>query len=262
MKAINSILTCLACMAFTIQLTAQDNPQVWYVVDYMKVKPGMYDKYLECEQAWKSIHTERKKRGIITNWELFQVDFPAGSNTEYDYVTVTTINGGWKGYGKLYSDWSDDYTKVVPKDKLPVVQNTESYRTLVKTEVLSLQDFVYNKDNKPFKYCFVNYFDVPDGRWEEYYDMETKLVKPVHQMDIDNGKRLGWLLNAVAIPSANDSHDAITVDLYENWDSVGSGTEGAWKKIHPNMSDAYIDRQIESSRKFIKREMWELINSL
>jgi hypothetical protein len=262
MKTAKLLSTLIAILAFSFNLSSQNTDQTWYIVDYMKTKPDMASKYLECEQAWKAIHADRIKKGIIQNWELFAVNFPAGANTEYDYVTVTSVKSGWQGFGKLYNSWNDDYLKLVPKEKQALVQNTESYRTLVKTEVLSLMDFVFPKENKPFKYCMVNYFDVPDGHWDEYYSMETKLVKPVQQLDVDNGKRIGWLLNSVAIPSAHDTHDAVTVDLYDSWDNVGNSTEGAWKKIHPDMSEEYIGRQIEGTRKMVKREMWQLLDSL
>lgn len=262
MKPIKLCLTLFAFMAFTFNLSAQDNEQNWYIVDYMKSKPGMSAKYLECEKAWKAIHADRIKKGIIQNWELFAVNFPAGANTEYDYVTVTTVKSGWQGYGKLYNSWNDDYMKLVPKEKMALVENTESYRELVKTEVLALHDAAFATGNKPYKYCMVNYFDVPDGHWDEYANMETKLVKPIHQVDIDGGKRIGWLLNSVAIPSAHDSYDAVTVDLYDSWNNVGASTEGAWKKVHPDMSEEYITRQIEGTRKMVKREMWQLVDSL
>ncbi len=262
MKTVKVLFTLIAFMALTSYLSAQDNDQTWYIVDYMKTKPGMTDQYIECEKAWKSIHADRLKKGVIVNWELFAVNFPAGANTEYNFVTVTSVKGGWKGFGKLYNSWSNDYIKLVPKEKTALVQNTENYRELVKTEVLAVQDAAFNKDNKPFKYCMVNYFDVPEGHWDEYYNMETKLVKPVHQMDIDSGKRIGWILNGIAIPSAHDTYNAITVDLYDSWDNVGASTEGAWKTIHPDMSEEYIARQIEGTRKMVKREMWELVDSL
>jgi hypothetical protein len=31
------------------------------VVEYMRVKPGNFDKYLEVEKTWKKIHEERLK---------------------------------------------------------------------------------------------------------------------------------------------------------------------------------------------------------
>lgn len=262
MKTVKLCFTLIALLALNFQLSAQGNDQTWYIVDYMKTKPGMASKYLECENAWKAIHADRIKKGIIQNWELFQVNFPAGANTEYDFVTVTSVKGGWMGYGKLYNSWSEDYLKLVPKEKMALVQNTESYRELVKTEVLAVQSAAFAKDTKPFKYCLVNYFDVPDGHLDEYSNMETKLVKPVQQLDIDAGKRIGWIFNSVAIPSAHDTYDAVTVDLFDAWDNVGAGTEDAWKKAHPDMSEEFINRQIESSRKMVKREMWQLMDSI
>jgi len=263
MKTIKFFLSLIAFMALTFSLPAQSSEQPWYIVDYMKTKPGMASKYLECEKAWKTIHAERVKQGIIAGWELFQVRFPAGSNAEYDFATVTTLKGGWPAIGKLDASWNTDYTKVVPKDKMPLVENTGSYRDLVKTEVHALQDAAFAPENKPFKYIMVNYFDVPDGRWDEYAAMETKLVKPVHQLDIDAGKRVGWLLDAIAIPTAHDTYDAVTVDLYENWNDVGGGGgEDAWKKAHPGMSQEYITRQIEGARKMVKQEMWVLLDNI
>jgi len=263
MKSTKFFSLLIAFMAFSFSLSAQGNDQTWFVIDYMKTKPGMTDKYLECEKVWKTIHAERVKKGIIVGWELFQVRFPAGANTEYDYATVTTVKGGWQGYGKLDADWSEDYAKLIPKDKMPLVENTGSYRTLVKTEVHAMVDGAFAPGNKPFKYAMVNFFDVPDGHWDEYYNMETKLVKPIHQLDIDAGKRVGWILDAIAIPTAHDTYDAVTVDLFENWNDVGGGGgEDAWTKAHPGMSEAYINRQIEGARKMVKREMWQLLDNI
>jgi hypothetical protein len=134
MKSIKFFSLLIAFMATSFSLSAQDNDQIWHIVDYMKVKPGMTEEYLECEKVWKILHAERVKKGIIVDWQLLRVRFPAGANTEYDYVTVTTIKGGWQAYGKLDADWSEDYAKLIPKDKMTLVENTENYRTFVKSK--------------------------------------------------------------------------------------------------------------------------------
>ena len=264
MKSTKLFSLLIAFMAFSFSLSAQDNDQIWYIVDYMKVKPGMTEKYLECEQVWKTIHAERVKKGIIVDWQLYQVRFPAGANTEYDFVTITTVAGGWQGYGKLDADWSEDYAKLIPKDKMPLIENTDNYRTFVKSEVHANLDGIFAADSRQSsKYVMMNFFDVPDGHWDEYYNMETKLVKPIHQLDIDAGKRAGWALNAIAIPSAHDTYDAVTIDFYKNWNDIGSGGgEDAWEKTHPDMSEAYITRQIESARKMVKQEMWVMLDKI
>lgn len=59
------------------------------------------------------------------------------------------------------------------------------------------------------------------------------------------------------------TYDAVTVDLFENWNDVGGGGgEDAWTKAHPGMSEAYINRQIEGARKMVKREMWQLLDNI
>lgn len=35
-----------------------------------------------------------------------------------------------------------------------------------------------------------------------------------------------------------------------------------WKKIHPGMSEAYYNRQIEEARTMLKQELWVLMDGI
>jgi hypothetical protein len=62
-------------------------------VNYMKVEPAKEADYLRLErETWKPIHQERIRRGALRSWTLYQVRYPHGTGTEYDYVTVNTYN--------------------------------------------------------------------------------------------------------------------------------------------------------------------------
>ena len=90
-----NLLTVVAftCLFFHPKLHAQNNAG-YVIVEYMKVKPGMSEKYRECEKAWKLIHQNRVKAGYITGWELEQVMFPSGADSEYDYLIITILKTG------------------------------------------------------------------------------------------------------------------------------------------------------------------------
>lgn len=98
MKTFISILTlAFTCLLIHPNLHAQQETG-YVIVEYMKVKPGLWDKYLECEQAWKLVHQYRVKQGLIKGWQLEQVVFPAGTGTEYDFLTITHYKN-WKAMG-------------------------------------------------------------------------------------------------------------------------------------------------------------------
>jgi hypothetical protein len=251
-------------LLFALFLSAQNDEPEFFILDYMKVKPGMGTKYIECEKVWKTIHQERLKAGKITGWYFYEVRFPNGTNTEYDYVTINRVKG-WKGVDNFYSGWNEAYTaatKKMTKEQLAVADNTEQYRDLVRSELWVAMDEAFNQRTKPANFQMVNYMDVPDGRWDEYMAMETKLVKPVHQVVIDNGKRAGWGLYSLVLPYGSEMpYQAATVDFYDKWENIGGGgMMDALKKVHPNMSEAYFSRQINETRTLVRGELRVLVD--
>jgi hypothetical protein len=73
--------------------TSPRKPPKYIQVDYMKVQPGNEGDYMKVEQeGWKPIHQERIKQGKLHSWYFFGVDFPSGTETKYNYVTVNTFD--------------------------------------------------------------------------------------------------------------------------------------------------------------------------
>lgn len=109
-------------------------------VDYMKVTPGKLDEYLEVEtEMWKPVHQERIKNGELVSWALYGRQFPYGTDTEYDYVTVNVYRSPEvfiKG-----TDYNALFSKVYPgKDVSQMLAKTDSSRRLVRGDVLYLVD--------------------------------------------------------------------------------------------------------------------------
>lgn len=58
-------------------------------VDYMKVKPGNENAYVEMEETiWKPVHEAFIKAGTRSGWSLWNQVFPSGSAMDYQYITA------------------------------------------------------------------------------------------------------------------------------------------------------------------------------
>jgi hypothetical protein len=228
----------------------------------VKVKPGMYDQYAECEKAWKTIHKERVRLGKINSWALYWVDFPSGTNSEYDAVLITEVKG-WNGIEDATTGW-DEIMKVITPQMQPIIDKTESLRDIVRREVWQTGNTVYNEDVTGYaKYQVCNYMLVPQDGWDAYWSMETELVKPVHQLAVHSGKRLGWGLYTLTLPyGADQPYQAATVDFYDKWSDINSDTQDEWAKAHPNLDMDYAGRRINQTRKLVRQEIRVLVDSV
>ncbi|MDX1942371.1 MAG: hypothetical protein SFU99_17535 [Saprospiraceae bacterium] len=246
------------CLLFHQNLSAQ-NDAGYVIVEYMKVKPGMWEKYLECEKAWKLVHQYRVKESLITGWELEQVVFPAGTDTEYDFLTVTHYKN-WKAMGSEVN-WYDAALKTLPADKREIAQNADLYRDLVKSEVWTTGDMVFASGGKRPLYAVENFMKIPAGGWEDWVEMESKFVKPVHEKSIAMGNRAGWLMGFMVMPRGDGyPYQASTVDYYNTWEDMGKDEGKAWQAVYPGMSEDRIGQKIESTRSIYKTEVRRLVD--
>lgn len=262
------LLCFLLSTLFAPMVYSQDQQPIFHIVENMKVKPGMTSEYLDAEtKVWKKIHQERIKAGNIVGWALYEVRYPSGTDAAYDYVTVTTVSG-WDGIEKFYQGWDALFAKLSKEDQA-VTDKTEQLRDLTMHQVVYQADGIFKEDfaTKPPKYLVVNYMSVPEGRWQEYQDMETKLVKPMHAEQMKSGKgRAAWGFYSQVAPFGEEQpYDAYTVDFFNTWQDMnadGGNFQETLQKVHPGMSPVYYNRKIEESRKLMKGEVWVLVDGL
>jgi hypothetical protein len=254
MKTFISILALAVICLFSTTTQAQDG---YVIVDYMKVKPGMYDKYLECEKAWKTIHQNRKAQGKIRSWHVEEMVFPSGTNTEYDFLTAVFVDN-WDAIGHLWDNW-DAEQKALPANIKPLIESTDQYRDRVKSEIWRIADYISQKDSKA-NYVVENFFKVPPGGWDDYMEMETRFVKPVHQKNIDMGNRFGWALSVMVAPQGQDQpYNCSTVDLFEKWEDLDNDDGKAWEAIYPGMTNAHIGKRINATRTLARTEIRQVV---
>ena len=268
MKMIKFLFGCLIMLTFSLHLSAQDDkaPTIYYVVDYMKATPGHEGDYVRLEKTvWKDLHKARiKKGGSEIGWWFLEVRMPSGASTEYDYVAISAVSG-WNGIDSLYNSWGDLFGGMT-KEQAKHVDSTGMFRTLVRSEISSLMDLIQKDPSSPNagppKYWFVNFMDIPSGKWNDYVKMEKELAKPVHQEQIKNGHRAGWGLYSIEFPYGADmKYQAATVDYYNKWSDVTADDMNAmWKKVHPGKNMDEIGKTMESVRKLARNEVWILLD--
>jgi hypothetical protein len=266
MKKLFSILTLAAftCLLSHQNLHAQTDEKQYVIAEYMKVKPGMDDKYRECEKVWKLIHQARVKLGLITGWELEQVLYPSGSGTEYDYLTITHLKN-WDAIGKLNNSWDDatwaTLTKGLSADQKALAMDADKYRDLVKREIWTGGEMLFAPGNTQPKFRVENFMKIPAGGWDAWVEMESKFVKPVHEKNIAMGNMAGWIMGYMVFPRGDDyPYQASTVDFYTSWEQMNKDGGKAWKETYPNMSDAEIEKRFNNARSISKSEMRMLVD--
>jgi len=103
-------------------------------LDYMKVKPGKTEDYLNAEREdWMPLHKVLINDGQSSGWGLWQVIFPGGTSFPYDYVT----SNRYTTYEQvLMGDYEQAFRKASPdKNMNEIFERTTQSRDLVKSEL-------------------------------------------------------------------------------------------------------------------------------
>ncbi|MFK7774415.1 MAG: hypothetical protein AB8F94_19890 [Saprospiraceae bacterium] len=248
------------CLIFSDNLNAQNDDYGYVVVEYMKVKPGMWKEYRECEKVWKTIHQARVKAGYITGWQLERVLFPSGTDAEYDFVVITNYKN-WKAIGAEDRGTYASLFKALPGDKREIANKAVDFRDLVKKEIWRAEEMIFAKDDARPRYAIENFMSIPTGGWDKWMEMETTFAKPFIKKSMEMGNRAGWLVGNMVLPRGDEfPYQASTIDFYDTWEDMGKSEGKAWQAVYGNMDNEQIGKRIQSSRTIVKSEVRELID--
>ena len=258
------LLAVIFCLSNHFLAAQDDQQQGYYAFDYMKVKPGMHDKYLQLEKAWKKIHQANVKAGKYNFWELTQVAFPSGDDEAYNYVTRINFKGE-KQLAEYLQNWEmPDLTAILTAEERALVDSTSVIRTLVKSEVWAHADMALGKDIDKEKIVVFNYFDFPEtGSRAEHLRVEREIWKPVHEARVNDGKMTGWVLLTKRLPngSAEAYHDA-TVDLYADMEQFLSQGNPVpyFEKVHAGKDANKLFAETNAACDLIRQEVRMIVD--
>lgn len=257
----------ISCFSFVLFFTqraqAQDVPTIYYTVQYMKVPIENDNEYIRLEtEVWKIIHQARKDAGVLDGWFLYRVISPAGTNTEYNYVTVNAYNSLEKLAGHFES-YGVDYTTILNSEQISIALRTDKIRSLVKEEVWQLKDRVFpEKIEEMYRYQVVNSMSLMPGvTGNEYTELETTYWKPVHEARMNGGKLYGWGLYSLVMPGgANAPYTWGTVDFYSDFKDIFYDYSNLMSKVHKGKESDKIYEKTNSTRDLLDSEIRLLID--
>lgn len=230
------ILTAIIFFAHHTTFAQDDAPKRYYIVDYMKVEPGNHAEYLELEKVWKKVHQANIDAGKYEHWTLENVEYPFGTQVEYNYLTRINLSGE-KQLANYIENWEmPDLQSILTEEEMAMMKRTNEIRTFVKSEVWSRTDRVLAENMGEPKVHVFNYFDFPEsGGPRAHNKVEQEIWKPVHEARIKDGQMKGWALLEMELPyGAAQPYHAATVDIYDNMEQYLSQESPMpyFEKIH------------------------------
>jgi hypothetical protein len=228
------------------------------VFSYMKSKNGDYEKMEK--EIWKPYMNQEIKNGRMLFWAVYDVAFPSGKNTEYDFVTINVyasieqLENSWIGYEKRIK-------KVHPGlDLTKLEKRTEDSRDLVWNEAFRLLASADSKIGEAAKVIVANRMQSKPDKYNEYIRMELKTFAPAHKISVKQGYRKNWHFLSRAMPYGSEyDYDFMTFDSYDSMSQMGKATPAnVWQDAHPDKDIEAIWAELnpEKLRILMRGEVW------
>jgi len=230
----------------------------------MKVPPNGAEEYISMEQdIWKPVHQERINSGKLLGWYLLRVEYPGGTQADYNFVAVN-IYPSIADLDDPYAgiDWRSIHPSV---DAGQLMDRTDASRDMVHTEVFELIDeAVPGQPEVMPRLITVNKMRTPVGGNTDYENLERQIWKPIHQDRIRQQKMEDWMLLRRVIPNGSKwSYNYITWDAYAGYlDYNAPFQEEAFDRIHPNKRMDKTMEQTAATRNHYAQEMWSVVDYL
>lgn len=255
------------CFLFSPNVSAQTPSATdpFYILrEYMKVEPGMGEQYLKTEVTWKKVHARRKTEEKIVDWVLYRRLFPSGTNSEYEYMTLTVFKTGKELEAATSMNW-EYITKGMSADDLAIANNTEKTRKLVSRSLDQQMERVQPGPSGRFvKLTQVRAVAFQGGELAKHEHM----MKPVFEEAVKMGKIAGWRFGSHVYPMDDNTgnyYRAINTNtLDEMLNNENNGyLQTAFKKVYPDKDYMTTMKTIRSSiTTFPKEEIWERVDKL
>jgi hypothetical protein len=245
------------------ETAAQDDPTIYIQIDYMKTFPGMEQSYVDMEKnIWKKIHQERIHSGEILAWKLYQVQYPSGTETEYNYVTILVFSSFFN-----LDDDNEEFEEII-KRAHPDKSLEELNRVAMKNRMLIRSDVFRSSNRFPLesdmsaKSLLVDYMKVLPQNLDDYLKLELEVWKPLHKTRYMENNIKGWGLYELQFPGGTTyPYTHLTFTNYENWGQIkDSWPEDIWKRIHPSADQESLVNRTHKTRELVSTQIWKLLD--
>ena len=181
----------LSVLLFPPDAAAQENPFV--VLEYMHVKPGNTNEYLQVENVWREIHLAQQKKGNILGWSVWEVEAPYKMDAPYQYVVLTV----YRHFSNFLHPYAGiEISKVFPnttKDSLDkMFAETEKARDLMQQDIFPVEDHAGNPNGDSINYLMATYVKVAPDKEQSFESFMKSHWKPVVNKVVKGGYANFW----------------------------------------------------------------------
>jgi len=258
----------LLILVFIFQVDAYPQQQIHNFgnIDFNKVAPANINDYLMLEgKIWKPVQQEHIRQGGLKGWFVFRVWF-AGTGSDYNYA-VMELYDSFAGMTFPYSD--DIITKVHPgMNEAELMDKTLKARDIVRAQSVERIAMLRPVKNEyPYRYATVYYFNVSPENVTAYEKMEQEVWQPLHQQRIQAGLCSGWDLFKTVIPSGESvPFQYISMEWFKDFNEItavgGFDPLPVIQKNFPEKPAQEVYSQSLLLRKIYRKELWELVEFL
>jgi len=194
--------------------------KLYLIFEFMKVDNIQEASYMDTENFWEKIHKERVKNKSIVGWDLWQLK-PGGEMQGFQYLTVTLYNNPVKMFtdNNIYQAAKNAYPDLTDDELNKKLAKAGKSRDLGVRLFLEQIDFTTPEFEMPIgMVTSIDLMKVKDGHFAEYENAESKIFKPLHQKQVDQGGKGSWGLLRIMEPKGSDTYAThITANMYKDF---------------------------------------------
>jgi hypothetical protein len=261
MKILKLLSSAVLVAAFSVSLSAQQEPSGFHRVACIKVAPQNDDAFRKFvnDDAVK-VEQAEVKSGIISGWLLMRSVIPAGQSAKCDYLSVGILPGYPSQHPNALADAIKQTGLKMTADEF--ISKRDSLTTLVSNDLFQTRAMVGGI--KKGDYTEVLYQKVPNQ--QAWLANDKKVWQPVAEEMLKDGTRTGWYAVVRVLPSGSSmEYNAINVDVFPSLQAVFKDDPQfveRWKKVHPDMDLTQTMRGLDSFRTTVNEELYTVVEAV
>jgi len=232
----------------------------YLVFEFMEVANDQELSYMETEDFWEKIHTQRVKNENIIGWDLWSLQ-SSEEDQKFQYLTVSVYDDLTKMFinsldlGSALEDAYPDLSDVELDEKFEKTSKSRELALRLYLEIIdgTSDDFIMEKGTVA-SIEFMNSL----GNTKAYEKAETEIFLPLHQQAVDKGEKSNWSLITILPQSADDINAShLTINMYKGIEEYLKSQE----TIENEGINAALDKKITEGLK-TRDIKWKFVATL
>jgi hypothetical protein len=232
-------------------------------VNFIKTLPNMGESFLIDMKTAKKLQNGRVANKTITSWQLYRRILPRGSNTDYNYATLSVFPSGKEM--KAEGTYDAVVKELSAKEISEFLTSLGNTRSVIATDLYTYKWGVGSKIIAG-EYVQLNLVNAKKGS-NDAYEKLLETLKPVVEECIKAGELKGFNVwkRTYATNVGGESDYTVTftfatLDQALSWASGKTGMADEYKKVYPKDDVANLNIKLNELRDLVSQELWELVD--